>query len=120
MRVLVDENMNSPQIASRLRAQGHDCVLASDVGLLSAADPRVLIWAIAQAVPVLTRDSEDFEDLHDLLMAAGGHHPGILVVRFDSDPRNNMTDRAIATAITKLEASGVLIPDRIHVLNQWR
>ncbi len=36
---------------------------------------------------------EDFQDLHDLLMAAGGHHPGMLVVRFDSDPRNNMTDR---------------------------
>jgi predicted nuclease of predicted toxin-antitoxin system len=120
MRVLVDENMNSPQIASRLRAQGHDPVLASDVGLLSAADPRVLIWAIAQDIPVLTRDSEDFQDLHDLLMVAGGHHPGMLVVRFDNDPRNNMTDRGIATAITKVEASGVPIPDHIHVLNLWR
>ncbi len=119
MRFLLDENMRDPRLASRLRAQGHDPVLASDVGLLSAADPRVLIWAIAQAVPVLTRDSEDFEDLHDLLMAAGGHHPGMLVVRFDNDPRHNMTDRGIATAITKLESSGVPIPDHIHVLNQW-
>ena len=78
----------------------------------------MLIWAIAQAVPVLTRDSEDFQDLHDLLMAADGHHPGMLVVRFDSDPRNKMTDRGIATAITKLESSGVPILDHIHVLNQ--
>jgi hypothetical protein len=41
----------------------------------------------------------------------------VLVVRFDNDPRNNLTDRAIATAISKLEASGLPIPDRIHLLN---
>jgi hypothetical protein len=120
MRLLIDENMNSPLIASRLRAQGHNPVLAGDVGLLSVADPRVLIWAIIQVVPVLTRDHDDFEDLHDLLMAGGGHHPGILVVRFDSDPRHNLTDRGIAGALSKLEASGIPIPDHMHVLNQWR
>jgi predicted nuclease of predicted toxin-antitoxin system len=120
MRLLLDENMSHRRLASRLRAERHDPILATDVGLLSATDPRVLIWAIAQALPVLTRDSEDFEDLHDLLVVAGGHHPGILVIRFDSDPRHNLTDRAIATALHKLESSGVPIPDRIHVLNQWR
>ncbi|MGZ3396933.1 MAG: DUF5615 family PIN-like protein, partial [Isosphaeraceae bacterium] len=58
-----DENASSPRLASRLQAQGHDPVLASDVGLLSVTGARVLIFAIAQALPVLTRDSEDFEDL---------------------------------------------------------
>ena len=120
MRFLIDENMSDRLLASRLKAQGHDPVLAIDVGLLSVSDPRVLIWAIAQSVPVLTRDSEDFTDLHDLLMAAGGHHPGILLVRFDSDPQHNLTDRGIASAIKKLEASGIPIPDHLHVLNQWR
>jgi hypothetical protein len=80
----------------------------------------VLIWAITQALPVLTRDDEDFTGLHDLLRAGGGHHPGILLVLFDSDPRHNLTDRAIASALSKLEASGVAIPDHMHVLNQWR
>ena len=120
MRFLLDENMNNPHRAARLRAQGHDPILASDAGLLSVSDPRVLIWAIAQALPVLTRDSDDFTDLHDLLMAGGGHHPGILLVRFDRDPRHNLTDRGIATALSKLESSGVPIPDHMHVLNQWR
>ena len=120
MRFLVDENLSSPRLASRLRAQGHDPVLASDVGLLSVTDARVLIFAIAQALLVLTRDSEDFEDLHDLVMAAVGHHPGILIVRFDNDPRHNLTDRGIATAMCKLKSSGVPICDRIHVPNQWR
>ena len=120
MKFLIDENMSSPRLSSRLRAQGHDPVLARDFGLLSVSDARVLICSISQTIPVLTRDSEDFEDLHDLVMAAVGHHAGILIVRFDNDPRHNLTDRGIATAISKLESSGVPIRDRIHVLNQWR
>jgi predicted nuclease of predicted toxin-antitoxin system len=120
MRFLVDENLSSARLASRLRAEGHDSILAGDVGLLSASDARVLRFAIDQALPVLTRDSEDFEDLHDLVMAAVGHHAGILIVRFDNDPRHNLTDRGIATAIGKLESSRVPIRDRIHVLNHWR
>jgi predicted nuclease of predicted toxin-antitoxin system len=119
MRLLLDDNMTSPLLASRLQAQVHDPVLASDVGLLSVTDPRVFIWAIGQALAVLTRDSRDFEDLHALIMAASGHHPGILVVRFDNDPRHNLTDRGIANAINKLESSGIPILDRIHVLNHW-
>ena len=70
-----------------------------------AAEPRAFVWAIAQALPVLTRDSEDFADLHDLIMAAGGHHSGVLVVHFDNDPRHNLTDRGIATAINNFELS---------------
>ena len=120
MRLLLDENMSDRRLAARLRAQGHDLTLAADVGLLSASDARVLIFSIAQALPVLTQDSDDFEDLHDLVIAAGGHHAGILIVRFDNDPRHNLTDRGIATAISKLESSAVPIRDRIHVLNQWR
>jgi predicted nucleic acid-binding protein len=47
-------------------------MLADGVGLISVTDPRVLIAAIARGLPILTRDSEDFEDLHDLVLAAGG------------------------------------------------
>ena len=69
MRLLLDENISDRRLAARLRAQGHDPVLATGVGLLSATDARVFIAAITQALPVLTRDSEDFTDLHDLIMA---------------------------------------------------
>ena len=120
MRFLIDENMSNLRLASRLRGQGHDPVLAGDVGLLSMTDPRVFIYSIAQDLPVLTRDAEHFEDLHDLVIAAAGHHAGILIVRFDNDPRHNLTDRGIGTAITKLDASGLPIRNQMHVLNQWR
>jgi len=92
MRLLLDENMSDRRLASRLRALAHDPLLAVDVGLTSSSDPRVLIWAITQAVPVLTRDAKDFTDLHELIMAAAGHHSGVLIVCFDDDPRRNLTD----------------------------
>lgn len=120
MKLLLDENTSDLRLASRLEARGHEPVLAIDVGLMSVSDARVLSLAIAQALPVLTRDAEDFTDLHDLIMTAGGHHPGVLIVRFDNDPRHNLTDRAIASAISKLESSGIPIADQTHVLNQWR
>lgn len=120
MRILVDENMGSRRLAERLLSGGHDVVLATDVGLRTDSDARVLTWAVGAGRPVLTRDHEDFADLHDLVQAVGGHHPGILVVRFDNNPRHNLTERGIATAMTNLESSGLMIADRMHVLNHWR
>jgi predicted nuclease of predicted toxin-antitoxin system len=120
VRILVDENLSSTRLAMRLQASGHDPILATNLGLVSVNDARVLTWAVGQGRPVLTRDHGDFVDLHDLVMAVGGHHPGILVVRFDNDPRHNLTERAIATAIGNLETSNVDIGDRVLVLNHWR
>ena len=42
MRFLVDENLSSPRLASRLRAQGHDPVLATDVRSSKGGTGRVL------------------------------------------------------------------------------
>lgn len=120
MRVLADENMSSRRLAARLGVAGHDVVLATDVGLVAVSDARVLAWATGQGRPVLTRDHGDFADLHDLVMTVGGHHPGILVIRFDNDPRHNLTERAIASALANLEASGTVVADGLHVLNHWR
>ena len=97
--------MSSGRLALRLRTAGHDVVLATNVGLTSVSDARVMVWAVGQNLPVMTRDHGDFADLHDLVAAVGGHHPGILVVRFDNDPHHNLTERAIATALSNLESS---------------
>jgi predicted nuclease of predicted toxin-antitoxin system len=120
MRILIDENMSSQRLAARLQAAGHDVVLAGDMGLMTVSDARVLAAAVGLDRCVLTRDRNDFTDLHDLIMTCGGHHPGLLLVRFDDDPRHNLTERGIVTALRSLESSGVSIPSQIHVLNHWR
>jgi predicted nuclease of predicted toxin-antitoxin system len=120
MRVLIDENTSSSRLAARMRSAGHDIVLATDIGLVSVHDARVMVWAVRENRSLLTRDHEDFAALHDLVMAVGGHHPGIVVVRFDNDPRHNLTERGIVTSLGNLDLSGVVTANQIHVLNHWR
>jgi hypothetical protein len=79
-----------------------------------------LTYAIHNDRVCLTRNYEDFEDLHFLVQAAAGHHPGILVVRQDNDPTRDLTPRGVVRAIRKLEGSGVPIRDQYTVLNHWR
>jgi len=120
MRILINENMSSPRLAAVLRGAGIDVAFSSHLGVRSQSDARVLTDAINQRRLVLTRDYEDYTDLHDLIVTSGGNHPGILVVRFDDDPTRNMSHRAICTAIGNLESAGVPIENQVHALNHWR
>jgi hypothetical protein len=83
-------------------------------------DPVHLTHAIRENRVLFTGNHDDFEALHDLIMQAGGHHPGIPVVRRDNDPRRDMTPAGIVRAIDKLLAAGVPIADQFVILNQWR
>ena len=69
---------------------------------------------------VLTQDSEDFQDLHELIGTAGGSHHGILVVRKANDPARDMRPRHIVGALRKLEQSGLGLTNQLIVLNHWR
>ena len=48
------------------------------------------------------------------------HHAGILVVRYDNNPRNNMSSGDIARTVRNLEKAGVSIADSYHELNHWK
>src|SRR5262245_36998391 len=89
--------------------------------LPGSSDQVHLAHAIRDRRAVLTRNREDFEALHDLVvLAANGHHAGILVVLFDNDPRKNMSAGDIARAVRNLENAGVPIADSYHELNHWQ
>ena len=105
----------------QLRRDGHDVQIPADAGLAGSSDHVHLAHAIRDRRAVLTRNYKDFEALHDLVvLAANGHHVGILVVRYDNNPRNNMSSGDIARAVRNLEASGVAIADSYHELNHWK
>jgi predicted nuclease of predicted toxin-antitoxin system len=120
MKLLIDENMSWLRLGARLRTDGHDVVLVQDAGLLGVSDPELFAWAISQDRVVLSRDRKDYLNLHHLIMVAQGHHPGVLLIRFDANARHNMSERAIATAVGKLAASGIAVADQVHFLNHWR
>jgi hypothetical protein len=121
MRLYVDDDSVDPGLIRLLRRDGHDVRVPTDVGLVGSSDQVHLAHAIRDRRAILTRNFKDFQALHDLVVfAAGGHHEGILVVLFDSDPRNNMSLGHIARAVRNLEKAGLSIADSYHELNHWQ
>jgi len=83
-------------------------------------DPVHFAYAIRAGRALLTRNYRDFDDLYDLAIALRGHHPGLLVVRMDNDPKRDLKPHEIVRAIEKLVASSAAIEDNKHILNHWR
>jgi len=52
-------------------------------------------------------------------MVAGGHHPGVLLIREDNNRKRDLKPYQIAQAVSNLEAAGPLT-DQCLVINHWR
>ena len=121
MRLYLDDDSVDPTLVRLLRRDGHEVQIPTDVGLAGSTDQVHLAPAIRNRRAILTRNYKDFEALHDLVVvAANGHHEGILVVRCDNNPKNNMSSGDIARAARNLEKAGVPVPDSYQELNHWQ
>jgi hypothetical protein len=120
MKLYVDDDSVAELLIKLLRKAGHDVQIPGAHDLVGKPDAVHLAHAISEQRILLTRNHEDFEDLHELVIVAGGHHPGIFVVRSDNNPARDLSSRGIVTAIGKLLASGITVEDELHVLNHWR
>jgi len=116
MRLYLDDDSADPLLAQLLRNGGHDVQLPQNVGLSGQPDPVHLTHAISDTRVLLTKNYRDFEYLHNLIVVAVGHHPGILVVRQDNDPKRDLTPGGIVRALAKLEARGYLVAPARHNL----
>jgi len=112
--------MISGQLVAMLRKAGHDVVLPQETGTAGVSDPRHLAHAIGLRRVLLTANHDDYEELHDLVLVAGGTHAGILSVRYDNDPTRDMKSKHVVAAIRKLEKSNLALAGQLHVLNHWR
>ena len=120
MRVYLDDDIAAALLTQLLRQAGHDVQRPADVGTVGEDDSRHLTHAVREGRVLLSRNHDDFENLHDLVVAAGGHHPGILIVRKDNNPRRDLSFAGIVRAIANLSAAGVPVADQFIVLNHWR
>jgi predicted nuclease of predicted toxin-antitoxin system len=120
MNLYLDDDSAKGALVARLRQKGHQVVVPADVLLAGVADPRHLLYAVRNALVLLTKNHDDFEDLHLLVQATQGHHTGILAIRFDNDPSRDMKDAEIVRAVRNLEQSGALVANEFHILNHWR
>jgi len=120
MRIYLDDNFADRGLAAILRRAGHVVFRPADYGIVGASDARHLEKAIREGLVSLTKDRDDFQELHDLVIASGGRHPGMLIARFDNDAKRDMRSRHIVAAIRKLENSGLTLASQRIILNQWR
>ena len=120
MNLYLDDDSAKAHLVALLRQAGHRVRIPAEAGLAGASDARHFEYATQNRLVLLTRNYDDFLELHDVVQATRGQHQGILVIRSDNDPTRDMTDRGILNAIAKLEGSGVPIANQLHILNHWR
>jgi predicted nuclease of predicted toxin-antitoxin system len=120
MRVYLDDDSVSGLLIRLLRQAGHDVLIPADVNKTGDNDSVHFTVAIQTDRVILTQNHDDFEDLHDLVIASGGHHSGVLVVRRDNNPNKDMVPKSVVRALANLISAGVPLSDEIIVLNHWR
>ncbi len=120
MNLYLDDDSAKASLVRLLKKAGHQVSVPADAGNAGVSDPRHLIYTAGHNLVLLTRNHDDFEDLHSLVQVTGGKHPGLLVVRLDNDPSRDMKDRDIVRAIANLEQAGVPIANEFQILNHWR
>jgi hypothetical protein len=120
MTLYLDDDSVDRHLVALLRKAGHTVVLPADVGMAGTADPLHLLHALQQRWTLLTRNNEDFTNLHKLVLGCGGHRSGILIACYDNDPTRDMKPGTVVRAIRKIEAAGISLSNERFVLNHWR
>lgn len=116
LRLYLDDSAYAKELVSRLRAAGHDVQTPVEAGTRGLHDPVHLRHAIAQRRVLLTRNPDDFEDLHREVAT----HPGIVSIYQDNDATRDMSYAEIVRALGNLESSGIVLENGFHILNAWR
>jgi predicted nuclease of predicted toxin-antitoxin system len=80
VKLLVDANL-SPRVVSALNAAGHDVVHVFDVGLGSATDRVILLWAESRSRTIVSSDS----DFGALLARHDRARPSFVLLRHLND-----------------------------------
>jgi len=103
-----------------LTKAGHDVATPLDADLMGDSDTLQMTLAVRDNRVCLTKNADDFEALHNLIVLCGGSHPGRLTVRSNNDRRRDMKPGQIVNALTNLTAVITSVRDHVFCLNDWR
>lgn len=120
MEVYLDDDIDDDHLIALARREQHRLTSPRVIGRRGAHDAVHLREAIQRQLPLVTRNYKDFSHLHDLVIASGGRHFGVVLVRKDNDPNRDMKHAQIVRALTNLERAMPNLHDQFVVLNQWR
>jgi hypothetical protein len=120
MEIYLDDCADSDLLGSYLEQAGHHVFTPSSEGIVGSDDPVHLAHAAAKGCTLITKDPDDYTQLHHEWQRQGRAHHGILLIYDESIFGKDMEPPDIVRAISKLLASGIPIADELHVLNHWR
>jgi predicted nuclease of predicted toxin-antitoxin system len=120
MKLYLDDDSRHGILADLLRQAGHDVIDPGQADLAGENDPVHFAWTISQGRVLISKNHDDFLELHLLVLASGGHHPGVIMIRQDNDRTRDLSPRGIALAIRNLDASGQTTADAFVIINHWR
>ncbi len=113
--MLLDEDSQARYLINLLQAAGHDVVTVKEIGLMNRPDSVVLDFARQSERVLLTRNCNDFQELHQI----NPEHSGVLAIYQDSEMGKNMNYQGIVQAIENLEAADYVLKKEFIVLNHW-
>ena len=115
MQLLLDEDSQAKYLVNLLLAAGHNVITVNNADLLGRSDAAVLNYARQEGRVLLTRNCDDFIELHQ----ANPVHPGILAVYQKPDASKNMKYQEIVKAIANIETANYSLENQFVILNQW-
>jgi hypothetical protein len=108
--------MYPPALAEALRGAGMEAQSASELGLAGRSDPDLFAAAVADGLPVLTENVVDFARISADHLAAGRHHPGVIVALSSRFSRRPAGVVALVNSIRSI--SGEQLQDRFVYLER--
>ena len=122
LALYLDDCAFSYSLQERLIRAGHRVTIPVDVGMREVSDEEHLAYVVRHGLVLLTKNPKDFVELHDALLAAGGSHPGILLIYQDNDTTRDRDPAAIVQAIARVEEvhGPTGFANQLFVLNRFR
>jgi hypothetical protein len=116
----LDDDVDQDLLIRLGAARSHQLISPRSLGRSGDRDALQFLYAATQRIPIMTRNANDFEALHEFALGIGGHHSGLIIVYDEEDRNKNMRPREIVRALDKLESAAVLLDDQLIALNHYR
>jgi len=120
LSLYLDDCADDDTLAALLRQVGHQVHTPRVTGTSGVADDEHLGYAARQGYTLLTKDPDDFIELHTHWQAVNRTHSGILLLYEEKEVSKNLSRAQIVMAIDNLVASGLPLTNEIHTLNHLR
>lgn len=120
LSLYLDDCADDDILAALLRRAGHAVHTPRSAGTSGVSDDEHLVYAARHGHTLLTKDPDDFLELHYHWQTTNRSHSGILLVYEEQEVKKNMRRVQIVLAIDHLAASGVPLANEIQTLNHWR